>query len=385
MSQNSELYDRALIIPGRSMTRSKSPDRLIRAWRLRSEGAYVWDVDGNRFLDMVCGLGAVSLGYREPRYCGPGVSSLPDRSEVYAAEAVLRHVASWASHARFCKTGSESCHAAYRIAKKATGRHAVIKGDWAYHGWHEWCDDAHTFAHGENLAELYPTWAHWAGEDPWQHCAAVFIEPHRWEPVDVEWLKSVRAFCDRVGALLVFDSMIYGGRYALGGASEYFGVTPDLECFGKAYGNGQAVAFVVGNDALKEHGEIVSGTYSGDVTGLSAVLDTLHTYTTEPVIETIWARGRQLMDGLKQVIPAELGTIEGNPPHCRIRFNDPQVAGPYDYRTSEARPLSHKFKDEMAKRGVLCVPDWFMTMYAHTEQQINQVIEAAAQSAKELI
>jgi glutamate-1-semialdehyde 2,1-aminomutase len=133
---------------------------------------------------------------------------------------------------------------------------------------------------------------------------------------------------------------------------------------------------------LAEHGEIVSGTYSGDVTGLTAVLDTLEVYTSEPVIETLWARGRQLMDGLRQVIPPTLGTVEGSPVHPRIRFTDPQTGQPYDYRPSEARPLTHAFKAAMAERGILVYPDWLMVMAAHTEQQINQVIEAAEQACR---
>lgn len=370
------LYERAAIIPGKSCTRSKAPDRLLKAWALHAHDATIVDTEGRAYIDMVCGLGAISLGYDvKPPLVSSGVFSLPHLNEIVAAEKVLKHVAPWASSVRFVKSGSEATHAAYLIAKKATGRNRVLVGDWAYHGWHEWSEQAEKYAHGSDLSDV---------SQPHQ-IAAVFVEPHRWEPVNLEWLRSVRAFCDRVGALLVFDSMIYGGRYALGGASEYFGVTPDQECFGKAFGNGQAVAFVVGKDALKEHGEIVSGTYSGDVTGLSAVIDTLHTYTAQPVIETLWARGRQLMDGLKQVIPAELGTVEGAPVHCRIRFKDPQLNQPYDYRPSEARPFSHKFKEAMARRGVLCTAEWFLVMYAHSPEQIDQVIEAAEQSVKELV
>lgn len=374
---NQELYERAAIIPGRSATRSKSPDRLLKAWADTARGATIRDTDGREYIDCVCGLGAISLGYDPYEHTRrqAGVFSLPHCLEVTAAEAVLTHVAPWATSFRPLKTGSEATHAAYRIAKKATGRSRVLVGDWAYHGWHEWSEQAEKYPHGHR----------WPGGEADNDIAAVFIEPHRWEEINPEWLWHVRVFCDVVGALLVFDEMIWGGRYALGGASEYYGVRPDMACYGKALANGQACAFVVGHDVVREHGEIVSGTFSGDVTGLSAVLDTLDVYTKEPVIDTLWARGRQLMDGLKQVIPAELGTVEGAPVHCRIRFKDPQLNQPYDYRPSEARPLSHRFKEAMAKRGVLCTAEWFLTMYAHTPEQIDQVIQAAAESVKELV
>lgn len=370
-------YDRAAIIPGRSLTRSKAPDRFVRIWAEEADGAVIIDTDGKRYIDLLCGLGAVSLGYLE-RYAHPflpnGVFSIPHCVEVEAAEAVLQRVAPWASSVRFFKTGSEATHAAYRIAKVATGREWVLVGDWAYHGWHEWCSPApDRFKHGADLDAFMPP-------------AAVFIEPHRWEPVDVDWLKSVRAFCDRVGALLVFDSMIYGARWHLGGASGYFGVQPDLECYGKGYANGQSCAFVVGRDALATHGEIASGTYSGDTVGLFAVCDTIGTYATEPVIDTLWTRGRQLQAGL-QAIAKDTGAfvVEGQPVHQRIRFHEPPAKTAYDYRVGDERPLAKQFREGMAGRGVLMLPDAINVMYAHTEAQIDQVIAAVKDTVCTLV
>lgn len=357
-------YERAAVIPGRSSVRSKSPQRLRMAWALAGSGACLMDAESRSYIDLVCGLGAISLGYGrgEERWDGwtAGVFSLPHQAEVEAAEAVLQHVAPWASHVRFLKTGSEATHAAYRIAKQATGRPHVLQMAGSYHGWHEWCSDGHrlTFPY---LYEFQQE----RGDD----IAAVFIEPLRFEPMDVEWLQRVRAFCTRIGALLVFDSMIYGGRMALGGASEYFGITPDVECFGKAFGNGEAVAFVVGRDALRDHGEIASGTFSGDATGCAAVCDVLRVYTTEPVIETLWNRGRQLQNGLRDVLPGV--TVDGCPPLTRFQFPNPEHG--------------MAFCEAMAERGVLLCrnaekpdgPIWAMTMFGHTEDHINYVIEAA--------
>lgn len=352
----SSLSERASIIPGKSLTRSK---KVFGRWTCgRADGAVIWDADGRPYIDTTCALGAISLGYPDCETWREGVYSLPHYQEIEAAEAVLKHVAPWARSVRFTKTGSEATHAAYRIAKKATGLNAVLVAEGAYHGWHEWCEQACRYQMGDDLSAVAT------------QAAAIFVEPFRFQPMDREWLQALRRWCIEGGALLVFDSMIYGGRFALGGASEYFGITPDLECFGKAFGNGEAVAFVVGNQALQQHGEIVSGTFSGDVTGLSAVCDTLHTYTTEPVIETIWARGRQLQAGLRQVLPESFATIDGEPPLTRLNF---QYA-------DDKQP----FAEAMWERGILVYPDWLMTMYAHTEQQINQVIEAAGASWKTL-
>jgi glutamate-1-semialdehyde 2,1-aminomutase len=362
------IYERAAIIPGRSSTRSKAPGRFFDVgsggplYCTGGDGAVLYGEAGREYIDMLCALGAVSLGYGDHEWSASGgVYSLPHLAEVEAAESVLRYVAPWASAVRFLKTGSESTHAAYRVAKRATGRSWFAMGDWAYHGWHEWCSEGSTsrivFPHGGRFEGIN-------GES----LAAVFVEPHRWAAVDIEWLQWLRGFCDRVGALLVFDSMIYGGRFALGGTSEYYGVTPDLECFGKAFGNGQSVAFVVGNDALSEHGEVVSGTYGGDVNGANAIWSTIEEYRRRGVVDMLWERGRQLAAGLERVIPASLGVREGAPVHQRIRFADPTHG--------------KRFSAQMAKRGVLWHPDVTNIMAAHTERQIERVIAAADESVR---
>lgn len=342
-------------IPGGHLTRSK---KVFPFKAMGGSGAYVTTNDGREMLDMLAALGARTLS-NDQRVGSSGVLSLSYVTEEPAAEAVLRYVAPWASHVRFTRTGSEATHAAYRIAKAATGRTRVLVGDWAYHGWHEWCDGAVRYPHHSTLLDEKP-----------ETIAAIFVEPHRWEPTRGLWLKYLRSLCDQCGALLVFDSMIYGGRFALGGASEWFGVQPDLECFGKAFGNGESVAWVVGNDVMARHGELASGTYSGDVGGLEAVMDTLNVYTSEPVIDTLWERGRQLQSGLRAVIPSELAAVEGHPVHQRVRFFD------------EAN--GQRFAEAMWARDILWHPGVVNVMYAHTPENIDRVIEAAEESVKAL-
>lgn len=346
------LYDRAAVVPGRSMTRSK---KVFGRFAAESLGATILDTEGRVYIDMLCGLGAISIGYGPYTSLVSGVCSLPHRLEIEAAEAVLKHVAPWASWVRFTKTGSEATHAAYRMAKAATRKSKVIRFDGSYHGWHEWCDQK---------ADAPPLPDHW-------DVAAVFVEPHRFNPVSSAWLRSLRHWCDTAGALLIFDSMIYGGRWHIGGASGYFGVQPDLECFGKAYGNGQAVAFVVGKPNTYEYGEIASGTFSGELSGLAAVIDTLNIYTSEPVIETMVARGKQLREGMDAIVPKDLGEMQGVYPACQhLHFHH----------------LDHgqQFSQAMLERGVIWHPLPVLTMYAHQQQHIEQVIAAAAESLKVL-
>ncbi len=349
------LYDRASIIPGRSLTRSKKGFGKFASY---GRGAILYDTEGEPYIDMLCGLGAISLGYQHATTVPVGVFSFPHQLEVEAAEAVLKHVAPWASWVRFTKTGSEATHAAYRIAKAATGRDYVVRFAGSYHGWHEWCsDEGGTIPDGTYITEQHIEGA-----------AAVFVEPARFRPSEPKFLGYLRELCDDAGALLIFDSMIYGGRFAIGGASEYLGVKCDLECFGKAYGNGAAVSFVVGTERTYEYGEIASGTFSGEISGLQALIDTLKVYTSEPVIATMWARGEQLQEGLREVIPAALGTPKGFPVCQTIEWAKPEY-GP-------------RFSAEMLARGVIWHPLPVLTMYAHTEQHIDLVIQAAKESAE---
>ena len=388
-------YDHAEAISGHSLTRSKAPGKMFEIgagpmYADHGSGAVVFDVDGNPFIDMVCALGAVSLGYTHHRSAGAAVReiekgwlySLPHRVEGEAAEAILSRVAPWAYRVRFVKTGSEATHAAYRIAKAATGRSHIIVASNAYHGWHE----AVSFETDAARVSLSGTaWRYKYGVD-WSRVtfdyidpskvAAVFVEPARWEDPNPDgWLERTAQFWRARGALVVFDEMIYGCRWALGGASEYFGVTPDLACFGKAIGNGAPLACVVGNRVLSEHGQIVSGTYSGDVAALSACVGVLETYRHEPVIETLWKRGRQLQRGLRWAIETAgvEAVIEGAPVHQRILF-------PND----DDKQRGRAFCQQMAARGVLFHPDLCNLSYAHTPEQIEQVVEAAAESLKAL-
>jgi glutamate-1-semialdehyde aminotransferase len=386
VTESERCYNAAVVLPGRSCTRSKAPGRMFPVgsgpmFAVDGHGAYVRDVEGRDYLDMLCGLGAISLGHEALPALVP-LYSLPHRVEAEAAQAVLTDVAPWAGwsgRVKWTKTGSEATHAAMRIAKRETGRRFILMGDWAYHGWHEWCskkadgtpEDERTifYPHGADLGTVCAM----AGVPP-SHVAAVFVEPHRWEPVSVPWLQSVRDFCTRTGAVMVFDSMILGGRYALGGASEYFSVVPDLECYGKAIGNGAPIACVVGKAALMDaHAELVSGTYGGDTVALAAVLRTLEVYRTQPVIDTLWARGGQLRVGLRRLcesFPTLHAHAEGMPVHQRLRFETPG--------------MGQRFSAFMAARGILQHPDCINVCFAHSREDMARVVEAAHECAAEL-
>lgn len=374
-TQSEICYAGASVIPGRSLTRSKAPGRLFPVgdgplFAEHGEGAYLWDVEGRRYIDMVCGLGAITLGMgRLSLKIGAPLLSLPSRLEGEVGALVLERVAPWASQIRFVKTGSEATHAAYRIAKAVTGRPMVLMGESSYHGWHEW-------SNAGSMTRGYRETDDWDGEMAGlgveaQTVAAVFVEPLRFGNLSSRWWHDVRAWCTGAGALLVADEMIFGLRMAMGGASELVGVTPDLACFGKALGNGVPVACVVGREALTEAGELVSGTYSGDLIGLAATREVLRLYHAEQVLETLEARGHQLRAGLTSVMARHPSAIvEGHAQHQRVRFR--------------SREEGQRFAASMATRGVLWHPDVVNLCAAHTAAQIDGVLEAAAESLDQI-
>lgn len=382
-----QAYDAASAIPGRSSTRSKNPGNFFDIGRgplYAASGLRCWifDADGNKYVDMLCALGAVSLGYDEAvienRH---GSYSLPTRSEGACAEQVLSHVAPWATHVRFARTGSEATHAAYRIAKRATGRRFVLVGDWAYHGWHEWCerkpdrtpelDTTILYGHGANLDDVLTE--HGLTR---KDVAAVFVEPHRWEAVDRVWLAGLRSWCDSSGALLVFDEMIYGGRWHLQGSTHWFGVVPHLACFGKALGNGAPWACVVGTDAVENHGQVVSGTFSGDVSSLEAAVATIKRYVRDDVASLMWSTGSLLRAGMNEAIASsrwsDIAFMDGAAVHQRLKFDTGDAA-------ADMAAL-REFCAQMAARSVLWHPACVNVSASHTEAAIEHVCEAAADS-----
>jgi glutamate-1-semialdehyde aminotransferase len=291
------------------------------------------------------------------------------------------------------------------IARAWTRRPAVLVADSAYHGWHDWMAASYNGLGRVSGSQMF----RWGADDVWpngvpcaytqgiavykygdlddllaavarigeKNVAAVLVEPARWRATTLGQMVDVRAGCSERGALMILDEMIYGGRWRKGGGAEYFGVTPDLACFGKAIANGAPIACVVGNDPLDAHGQQVSGTYSGDAASLAAVDDTLAVYESEPVIERLWAVGEHLARGLWKLADAfndDAGEVrvecEGAFVHQRMRFTDPD--------------LGRRFSAQMAARSVLWHPECVNVSYAHTKEHVDAVLRCAQEAFEEI-
>jgi glutamate-1-semialdehyde aminotransferase len=378
------------VVPGASQTLSKGPAMFVEGaypvFLQRGRGCRVWDVDGNEYVDYILGLASITLGYAYPaiteavtRQVAEGsIFSLPHPLEVEVAER-LTEVIPCAEMARFLKTGSEADAAAVRIARAATGRERVVSG--GYHGWHEWAAITTPRAKGipKDFARFVSPFAYndlasleAALDEHRGQVAAVIMEPVLLDEPRPGFLAGVKAAAHRHGALLIFDEIVSGFRWAVGGAQERFGVAPDLATFGKGMANGLPLAAVVGRrELMREFDEVfVSSTFGGDTLALAACRATLDEYARQPVIARLWEMGRRFQDGFR-AIAARLGVparCVGYPVHPKIVI---------DHESERVqRLLTSLFLQETAERGVIFHFAGFNVSFSHTEADVDASLEA---------
>ncbi len=393
LRRSSELLRRAVgLIPGASQTLSKGPTQWVQgvapAYIERAHGAYVWDVDGNRYLDFPMALGPILLGHRHPaveraiveQLRSGIVFSLPHPIEIEVAERIATLVPG-AERVRFAKSGSDATSAAVRLARANTGRERVIVT--GYHGWHDWYigSTARNMGVPEAVRSLVEPVAF--GD---LTALAVALDRHPrevacvvCEPVGIlepapELLREMIDLAHRHGALVVFDEVISGFRLAPGGAQAHFDVRADLVCFGKALGNGMPISALAGPAAVMDGLQDVffSGTHGGETLSLAAAQATLDVIAGEPVHEHLWRLGRRLQAGVCGAIErhglGEWVQCSGAAPWTIVSVREPDPDG-------MALPAKSLLQQEMIKRGILFNGSNFIS-YAHTETDIDLAIEA---------
>jgi glutamate-1-semialdehyde aminotransferase len=393
LRRSSELLRRAGgLIPGASQTLSKGPTQWVQgvapAYVERADGAYVWDVDGNRYLDFPMALGPILLGHRHPaveraivKQLRSGiVFSLPHPIEIEVAERIAALVPG-AERVRFAKSGSDATSAAVRLARATTGRERVIVT--GYHGWHDWYIGSTTRHMGvpeavRSLVEPVAFGDLTALADALdrhpREVACVVCEPVGIVEPTPELLREIIDLSHRHSALVVFDEVISGFRLAPGGAQEHFDVRADLVCFGKALGNGMPISALAGPAAIMDGLQDVffSGTHGGETLSLAAARATLDVLAGEPVHEHLWRLGRRLQEGVLGAVErhglGEWVDCSGAAPWTIVSVREPDP----DAMTLAAKSL---IQQEMIKRGILFNGSNFIS-YAHTPADIDLAIEA---------
>lgn len=353
----------------------------------RGLGGRVWDVDGNEYVDLVCGLLPVVLGYCDPDVdaavrdqLGRGISfSLSTALEVELSET-LTEIIPCAEMVRFGKNGSDATAGAVRLARAVTGRERIAAG--GYHGWQDWYIGATTRSLGvpesvrglttkfpggdiealRTLLEAHP------GE-----FAAVIMEPMGAVEPPRGHLQAVKDLAHEHGALFILDEIITGFRFSLGGAQELFGVVPDLATFGKSLGNGMPIAAVVGKAEYMRRMEDIfySFTFGGEALSLAASLAVIRKMRERDVLGDIAAKGERLAAGTQERIRAhgleDIVGISGHPAWKILWFKDHPEASKEVVKTL--------FIKEMQRLGIL-MKGSHNICFAHTDEDLEQVLTA---------
>ncbi|MCB1652271.1 MAG: aminotransferase class III-fold pyridoxal phosphate-dependent enzyme [Alphaproteobacteria bacterium] len=317
-------------IPLGSQTFSKShiqlPEGCSPLYLERGYGSRVVDIDGNEFVDLLMALAPILLGYCDPdvdqaikNQLEKGISfSMPTTLETELAERMIEMIPC-AQAVRFGKNGSDATSAGIRLARAFTKRDKIIAC--GYHGWHDWYIGSTSRHLGvpqttrdltisipyNNLDVLHQAFKDHPGE-----IAAMIMEPMNAEKPHDGYLQSVKEIVHQNGAVLIFDEVVTGFRHANGGAQELFGVTPDLAAFGKAMANGMPLSAITGRaDIMALMTDIFfSGTFGGEALSLAASIAVVDKLRREPVVETIWEKGRSFQSKVNALIEKyELGAI----------------------------------------------------------------------------
>jgi glutamate-1-semialdehyde 2,1-aminomutase len=369
-----------------SKSRTQYPVGVSPLYLKKSKGAYSWDIDGNKYIDLVSSLAAVTIGYGDRKISKSvkeqlksGITlSLPTRLEAEVAEMLIEMIPS-AEKVRFGKNGSDATSAAIRLARAYTGRdHIAMCG---YHGWQDWSiasttrnkgipksviDLTHSFKFND-ISSLEVVFSRFPRD-----IAAVIMEPMNITYPNPGFLESVKDLAHKYGALLIFDETITGFRYSNGGGQELFGVTPDLSTFGKGIANGFPLSAVVGSsDVMEQMSEIFfSGTFGGELLSLQAAKTSLQMYKNENVVARLFEIGEKLNNGVSKILMEyEMDSylkLSGHPTWKFISWSE--VNG-----YSEMQ-LKTYFLQECFAEGLLVLNSNNVTL-SHTSKVVNKALD----------
>ena len=381
----------------------------------RGEGAYIWDIDGNRYIDFVGSWGPLIVGHAHPdvvtvikRVAERGTSyGAPTEVETVLAEEVLKAYPSM-DMIRMVNSGTEATMSALRLARGVTGRTKIVKFEGCYHGHSDQLlikagSGALTFGVPtspgvptqiaattisarfndlEGLSEIFQR----EGEE----IACVIIEPVTGNmgvvlPED-GFLQGVRRLTEEYGTLLIFDEVMTGFRVSYGGAQAYYGIDPDLTCLGKVIGGGLPVGAYGGKRRFMEQiapsGPIYqAGTLSGNPLAMNAGLTTLKLLQQTGTYEALSSKTTRLAEGLKQ-LASEAGLpiwVNAIGAMFSAFFTDVRVKDYASACTSDVERFA-KYYRGMLEQGIYFAPSQYEAVFlsmAHTESDIDQTLEKA--------
>ena len=389
--KNQELLERELkVSPLAAQTYSKSYRYFCKgvapSYMEYGKGCYIYDVDGNEFIDFICALGPITLGYNDT-YVNDAVikqvnkfasGSLQSELEVELAEEICR-IIPCAEMVRFLKNGGDAPTAAIRLARAYTGRDKVLMS--GYHGMHDWSIGASVNNKGvpKAVKELTINFQYNDLNDlemklKANNIAAVILEPIQSNGPKEGYLDKVKELTHKYGAILIFDEVVSGFHYALGGAQELYGVVPDLVSFGKGIANGYPIAAVAGRKDLLEQieeGVFVSTTFGGDSIAMAAALATLKRLEKTEYYEHINEIGTMLRNGIQERIDkynlSDVLSVSGLPAHCGVNF---EGFGSLSYLD-----IQSVYSQTMIQNGIIVFAIYFLNS-SHTQKEVSAYLQA---------
>ncbi len=386
----------------------------------RAKGAYLWDVDGNRYIDYRLGFGPAILGHaldaiddhvREALHDGV-IYAMTTEREVRVAERIVAMCPA-VEMVRFANSGTEATMHALRVARAYTGRDKVLKFEGQYHGMYDyvlWSTYQPVETMGSRrdpipvqassgipaaIRDLIITLPFNDFEllerrvrEQWHSLAAIIVEPMLGNCASITpqpgFLELIRKLCDEYGIVMIMDEVKTGFRVARGGAQELYKVNPDLATYAKSLGGGgYPIAAFGGKREVMEiigHGVAHGGTYTGNTLGLAAAEKTLEILATTDALEVVAQRGKQLQKGMSDILETKgiPFAFAGHPSMFGVVLSDHE---PRDYRdwARSDHAMYDKIAVECIERGVMPDPDsrepWFLSS-AHSEQDIAESLTA---------
>jgi glutamate-1-semialdehyde aminotransferase len=400
ISKSLELFEEASgLVPGGVLGARKPGDFIKGEYPIfleTGEGCRLTDVDGNEFIDFLCGYGPVILGYREKEVDEAVFKQIKEKGFCFtltqkfqnALARKLTELVPSSEMSIFLKTGSDATTASIRIARAYTGKIKVMRC--GYHGWHDWCvemkggippkfyEDVFEFQYNrlDQLEELMAE----HGDETAAIIMTPFGHPNHQEMQEPNpgFLEGVRDLADKYGAVLVYDEIRTAFRLRMGGAQELYGVTPDLTVLGKAIANGYPISVVTGKkDVMMAAADklFISSTFFPNSEGFVAALKTIEILERDKVLENIWEKGDRFIDKIRALLAKyDVGAeLTGVAPMFYITFQKDETGAYKGKRTD--------FYTQLIRKGFFFSPYHHSYIcLRHTEEDLNLTLTAIEES-----
>jgi glutamate-1-semialdehyde aminotransferase len=400
ITESRRLFEEASgLIPGGVLGARKPTDFINGEYPIFLEsgkGCRLTDVDGNEFIDFLCGYGPIILGYREGEVDEAVYRQIKEKGFCFTltqkyqnqlAKKLVELVPS-SELSIFLKTGSDATTASIRIARAYTNRLKVMRC--GYHGWHDWCvemkggippkfyEDVFEFQYNQldQLKDLMAT----HGDETAAIIMTPFGHPNHQEmqAPNPGFLEGVREVADRYGAVLIYDEIRTCFRLSLGGAQKLYGVTPDLTVLGKAMANGYPISVVTGKrDVMMAAADrlFISSTFFPNSEGFVAALKTIEILERDNVLGNIWDKGERFLKKIKVLIEKhDVGAeLTGVAPMFYITFKKDETGAYKGKRTD--------FYTQLIRRGFFFSPYHHAYIsFRHTEEDLELTLKAMDES-----